>query len=260
MTSPMTGLVLPTKHVTPNYALKNVMEQWCALPQSLRLLSHAGHSRFRQVGTHRSSSGPPRAAEHDAAGPDLRHPAARGGPAACQKQPRAGAGPAAGGAGQCARAAPSRGGSHANTTRRGTATIRTTTPTLTATFTTKRIVPPFLSSWKDSTLTSFVATRCGESCAMFLSFHAANSRRPLSRHAPGTKRGKQRGRGGEKRKRVWSVASGCSSSEWPTCSKYCCYNCCFYVCYTPTIDISSTGLVTKLLIWPMVIVIGAVRI
>ena len=101
-------------------------------------------------------------------------------------------------------------------------------PTLTATFTTKRIVPPFLSSWKDSTLTSFVATRCGESCAMFLSFHAANSRRPLSRHAPGTKRGKQRGRGGEKRKRVWSVASGCSSSEWPTCSKYCCF-CVFFV-------------------------------
>jgi hypothetical protein len=25
----MTGLVLPTIHVTPNYALKNVMEQWC---------------------------------------------------------------------------------------------------------------------------------------------------------------------------------------------------------------------------------------
>ena len=215
MTSPMTGLVLPTKHVTPNYALKNVMEQWCALPQSLRLLSHAGHSRFRQVGTHRSSPGPPRAAEHDAAGPDLRHPAARGGAAACQKQPRAGAGPAAGGAGQCARAAPSRGGSHANTTRRGTATIRTTTPTLTATFTTKRIVPPFLSSWKDSTLTSFVATRCGESCAMFYHFtlriHAGRSPGMHQEPSVGNREG-----GVEKRERefgAWQAGAPAASGR-----------------------------------------------
>ncbi len=44
MISPRTGLLLPTKHVTPNFALRSAMEQWCQ-----RLYVRAGGIMWRNT-------------------------------------------------------------------------------------------------------------------------------------------------------------------------------------------------------------------